>query len=225
MSVLLECKAVCKEYRQGELRVLALQGISFFLEKGEAVCIVGRSGSGKTTLLNCIGGLDRPTFGEIILEGKPIQNFSEKNRLAIRRKKFSFIFQESHLFPFLSILDNVALPLVYRGESWKSARQKAYLLLEQVGLSKRVHQKARWLSGGEAQRTAIARALISEPDLLLADEPTAQLDNATSREIIRLLFLQKQAGRTLLVATHDPVVEKNADRALHLEDGKLLANP
>ncbi len=222
MSAFLECHDLKKTYQQGRKLVSALQGVTLSVLKGEFLCIRGRSGSGKTTLLNCLGTLDTADSGQISLEGKLIESLSEKALLSLRRDSFGFVFQQFFLIPYLSTTDNVALPLVCRGERWKEARNKARNLLQEIGFSERNDQQALWLSGGEAQRVAIARALISNPTLLFADEPTGELDTATAKQVIDLLTAYKKRGLTLVVATHDPLIEHEADRILALEDGKIL---
>lgn len=216
---IVECRNVVKHYRRGKEEVRALRGVSFTLDPGAFLCVAGRSGSGKTTLLSCVGMLDTVTSGEIFVEGMATGRLCERERNGIRKKRFGFVFQESRLFPFLSTLDNVALPLVYRGEGWGAARRRASASLEAVGLARLAEQPARWLSGGEAQRAAVARALVYEPALILADEPTGELDTENARAIIKLLAAQKEKGTALMVVSHDPLAREAADSVLQLEDG------
>jgi ABC-type lipoprotein export system ATPase subunit len=194
-SALLECQEIEKIYGDGNSSVHALRGVSFSVSPGEFLCVTGRSGSGKTTLLNCLGMLDVVSRGRILLDEKLINPFrSGKTSLGIRRETFGFIFQQFFLLLYLTTLNNVALPLVLRGESWTEARKKARALLEEIGLSGQMAQPARLLSGGEAQRVAIARSLIFQPKILLADEPTGELDNATAQEVIELLLTKRNPG-------------------------------
>lgn len=222
MSALLECRGIEKTYHHGTSSVRALQGVSFSINPGEFFCVTGRSGSGKTTLLNCLGMLDTVTRGQILLNGEAMTRISSKELLGISRKTFGFVFQQFFLFLYLSTLDNVALPLVLRGDGWKEARQKARILLERFGLSGRMAQQpARLLSGGESQRVAIARALIFQPDILLADEPTGELDNVTSQEVVDILLSNRNPETAVLAATHDSKLLERADAILYLEDGKI----
>jgi len=210
-------------YAQGRNEVRALKGITLALTPAEFVCISGRSGSGKTTLLNCMGTLDSVSEGKIVLEGSSIEALPESALLSLRRNYFGFVFQQPRLFSRLSVLDNVALPLVYRGVSWKEARNRARRFVEDVGLIGRIDCQARLLSGGEAARAGIARAVVHQPKILLADEPTAELDNANSGNIVDLLVEQSKRGTTVIVAGHDPMVQEKAGRFLRLEDGKLVS--
>lgn len=216
---LLQCHDLSKTYDNG---VRALQGVTLAVQPGEFVCVTGRSGSGKTTLLNCLGTLDKPTGGAVLFDGKNIHEFSAKEVLEFRRRSLGFIFQEFHLVPFLSAVENAALPLVYQGLSWRKALAEAEKILEEMGVSSKRAQTARTLSGGESQRVAIGRAVIGKPKFLLADEPTGELDSATAQTIVELLKAQKQKGTAILAVSHDPAVMSAAGRTLTLFDGKII---
>lgn len=222
LSIIIECRSVDKSYPYGKSKIHALKGVSLSIDAGEYLCITGRSGSGKTTLLNCLGLLDNPDRGEILIEGGSVDHYPMSRLLHIRRHLFSFVFQQFFLIAHLSVLDNVALPLIYRGESWKKARSKARPFLESLGLLERLRQPARWLSGGEAQRVAIARCLIVEPKIIFADEPTGELDLASAKAIGEQLLSQKQKGITLVIATHDSFLQEKSDRLIHLQDGTIV---
>jgi len=221
MSFLLECLNLVKAYQTPGGKVEALRGVSLQVKPGEFVCVTGRSGSGKTTLLNCLGTLDLPTGGSILLNGQNCDRLSEKQLLEVRRHFLGFVFQQFFLVSYLSAAENIALPLVYQGYSWRNAVEKGVKILEKVGLLSHAHQPARFLSGGEAQRVAICRAISAEPKLLLADEPTGELDTATSASVIDLLKAQRIKGIGLLIVSHDPAIVQAADRVLRLEDGSL----
>lgn len=219
---LLECRDLVKNYDNG---IHALRGVTMHVQPGEFVCVTGRSGSGKTTLLNCLGTLDRPTAGSIIVQGKNLNEFSARMLLDLRRHFLGFVFQEFHLVPFLSAAENAALPLVYQGVSWRKAIAESLKILEEMEVAGQADQPARFLSGGEAQRVAIARAVISKPKLLLADEPTGELDSSTALSVVKLLKAQQEKGMALIVVSHDPAVTQSADRVLELRDGKFGTHP
>ena len=201
----------------------ALDGIDLHVAKGEMVSIVGPSGSGKSTLLNLIGGLDRPTSGEVELDGKALAQLSDDDLTRVRRDKIGFIFQFFNLLPTLSGLQNVALPLHLRGWPRKKAEERAQELLELVKLGRRVDHLPDELSGGERQRVAIARALSIYPPILLADEPTGNLDTSTGAEILKLIHdLHEQLGSTILMVTHDASVAESCSRTIHIRDGKVF---
>jgi putative ABC transport system ATP-binding protein len=212
---------VVKRYRRGEQEVPALRGVSFRMEKGQFLSIMGPSGSGKSTLLNLIGGLDPPTSGEIFLDGAPLHGLSDDDLTLIRRKKVGFIFQFFNLLPILTAVENVGLPLLLDGAPFPRIRNKAVQMLEMVGLQGRIEHRPEQLSGGEMQRVAIARALISKPSVLLADEPTGNLDSQRSREILELLRQLNQGGQTIVMVTHDAMAAAFGSRIIRLKDGKL----
>lgn len=222
MSPVFECMDLEKFYFHGKNQVHALKKVTMKIDSGKLVCISGRSGSGKTTLLNCLGTLESFSGGKVSLNGISLEGLSERGLFKLRREHLGFIFQQPHLFPYLSVIDNVALPLVFRGSSWRRAREKAGLCLQGVDLESRSRHLARTLSGGEATRAAIARALVYDPPILLADEPTGELDNITSSRIVDLLAAQTNHGRTVVIASHDPVIEHRADLVFHLEDGRIV---
>ena len=208
---------------EGKRQVTALDHIDLHIAKGEMVSMVGPSGSGKSTLLNLIGGLDRPTSGEVELDGQALAQLSDDELTRVRRDKIGFIFQFFNLLPTLSCLQNVSLPLHLRGWPRKKAESRAQELLELVKLGRRVEHLPDELSGGERQRVAIARALSIYPPILLADEPTGNLDTATGAEILKLIHdLHEQLGSTVLMVTHDPSVAESCPRTIHIRDGKVF---
>lgn len=212
---------VVKDYRRGEQEVRALNGVSLRLDKGQFLSIMGPSGSGKSTLLNLIGGLDQPTTGEIFLDGEPLHGISDDALTLVRRKKVGFIFQFFNLLPILTAVENVALPLLLDGLSFSCIKDKAVQMLEMVGLQGRIEHRPEHLSGGEMQRVAIARALISNPSVLLADEPTGNLDSQRSLEILEILKQLNKEGQTIVMVTHDPMAAAFASRIIRLKDGLL----
>lgn len=212
---------VVKDYRRGEQEVRALNGVSLRLDKGQFLSIMGPSGSGKSTLLNLIGGLDQPTTGEIFLDGEPLHGISDDALTLVRRKKVGFIFQFFNLLPILTAVENVALPLLLDGLSFSCIKDKAVQMLEMVGLQGRIEHRPEHLSGGEMQRVAIARALISNPSVLLADEPTGNLDSQRSQEILEILKQLNKEGQTIVMVTHDPMAAAFASRIIRLKDGLL----
>jgi putative ABC transport system ATP-binding protein len=215
---------LARRYKMGDTFVDALQGVDLEIGRGEFVALVGPSGSGKSTVLNLIGGLDRPSEGEIWIDGAELSASDEKALTRHRRQHVGFVFQSFNLLPRLTAEENVALPLMFGGVPEKERRARARELLEQVGLTERLTHRPTQLSGGEQQRVAIARALVGQPALLLADEPTGNLDTTTGVEIMRLLKeLNQKHGLTLLVVTHDPEVAGFADRIVHLRDGQVAA--
>jgi len=212
------------EYKLGQTVVPVLKGISFKLKKGDFVCLYGPSGSGKSTILNLIGGLDKPSSGKIFVEQEEVTSFNEQQLALYRQQKIGFIFQSFNLIPTLSALKNVELPLIFAGVSETKRREMAEQLLQAVGLSDRLAHKPTELSGGEQQRVAIARALVNDPTLILADEPTGNLDTKTSLEILNLLKKTNQKTKqTFIVVTHDPEVAAFADKILRLRDGILVS--
>ena len=214
---------VTKRYGGVGNRVIALDDVSFTIPRGQLVALVGRSGSGKTTLLNCIGGLDRPTQGRIVVDDLEVTKMSERRRTALRRDTVAFVFQTFGLVPMLSAAENVGLPLRLRNTKTSVRDRRVAELLDIVGLSRHVNQRPAELSGGQQQRVAIARALANEPRLLIADEPTGQLDADTGQAIMGLLREVIAAqGMTALISTHDPSLMAIADTTIRLADGKLV---
>jgi putative ABC transport system ATP-binding protein len=221
-DVVVRTVGLARRYKMGDTFVDALQGVDLEIGRGEFVALVGPSGSGKSTVLNLIGGLDRPTAGEIWIDGTELSARDEKALTRHRRQHVGFVFQSFNLLPRLTAEENVALPLMFGGVAEKERRARARELLERVGLAERLTHRPTQLSGGEQQRVAIARALVGQPALLLADEPTGNLDTTTGVEIMRLLKeLNREHGLTLLVVTHDPEVAAFADRVVHLRDGQV----
>jgi len=212
-----------KTYMLGEIKVHALRGVDVRLKPGEFVAVMGPSGSGKTTLLNLIGALDTPSKGSILVGGKNIAKMSERELTEIRRKKIGFVFQFYNLIPVLTAFENVELPMIIAGVPKKERTKRVRELLKLIGLSDRGGHRPDELSGGEQQRVAIARAIANKPSIILADEPTGDLDTKTGKEVITVLKnLAKKEGVTVLMVTHDPVVAAMADRILEMRDGKIL---
>jgi putative ABC transport system ATP-binding protein len=222
MAAVLEVKDVKKTYRMGKVSVPALRGVSFDVEEGEFLTIFGPSGSGKSTLLHLIGGLDRPDEGEIIVDGSNLLQLNDDKRAKLRLTKIGFVFQFFNLLPRINALENVELPLDIADVPEKEAREKAKEMLKLVGLDTRIDHRPFELSGGEQQRVAIARALINNPKIILADEPTGNLDTKIGGEIVQLMRrLNKEKGQTFVVITHDPTIAENADRIIYLKDGLI----
>jgi lipoprotein-releasing system ATP-binding protein len=214
-----------KSYHDGNRNELhVLNNISFNLDRAETVAIIGSSGSGKTTLLNILGGLDEPTNGQILLDDLDVHKLSEKQRCLTRNKHFGFIYQFHHLLPEFSAVENVAMPLLIHGDSVDAARTRAEKVLDDVGLKNRIHHKPSELSGGERQRAAIARALIHQPDCILADEPTGNLDRKNAEQAIELIIdLNREYGTSLVIVTHDLKIAERMSSIYTLEDGVLTA--
>ncbi len=229
-SVQLAAVALHKRYRKGQVEIPVLRGVDFEVRGGEFVSIIGQSGSGKSTLLHLLGTLDAPDRGEVRFHGERIDDLSSAGRDQLRNQKFGMIFQFYHLLPELSALENVLAPLLIEQSTWgyllnrRRFVQRAKQLLEMVGLSHRLNHRPRELSGGEMQRAAIARALIAKPEVLLADEPTGNLDTATGEEILRILrTLNDQQNLTIVMVTHDRAIAAQADRTVRLAEGKVAA--
>jgi putative ABC transport system ATP-binding protein len=221
----IEIKNLQKQYGAGQVSVHALRDVNLKFGKGEFVAVLGASGSGKTTLLNLIGALDKPTQGHIYIEGKDIAALNEKGLVQLRRRKIGFIFQFYNLMPVLTAFENIELPMVISGVPKKEAQERAKTLLAAVGLQDRANHRPDELSGGQQQRVAVARALANKPAIVLADEPTGDLDSATGEQVMRLLLkLSKEQGTTVLAATHDVSLLKVADRALRMKDGQVVAD-
>ena len=221
MSDVVGVMDVSKTYRLGALSVTALAGVSLRVASGEFLALAGPSGSGKTTLLNLIGCLDTPTAGEIAIDGEPVTSWSAGRRADLRASKLGFVFQTFNLIPVLTAWENVEYPLLIRGRR-RDVAARVSGALEQVGLADRARHRPAELSGGQQQRVAIARALVGEPSLVLADEPTANLDSATGHEIVELMRrINRERGTTFVFSTHDPRIMKAADRVLEMTDGRL----
>jgi len=216
-----ELRAVVKRFPHGTQDVAALRGIDLSIEGGELLSIVGPSGSGKSTLLSVIGCLDRPTSGEYRLEGRSVSTLSDSELSRVRNGAIGFVFQSFHLIPALTVLENVETPLLYSSAPPGEWSERARLCLQRVGLSHRVDHRPSELSGGEAQRAALARALVVNPRILLADEPTGNLDSATGEEIARLLFDLKDEGHTVVLVTHNERLAARAGRVVALQDGLI----
>jgi putative ABC transport system ATP-binding protein len=222
---LIRARSLARTYARGPVEVPALRGVDLDVERGEFVAIMGRSGSGKSTLLHLLGTLDRPTAGTYRLDGVDVFSWSDRDLSRIRASRFGFVFQTFHLLDELTVLENVQLPFTYRGERRREARRLCLSAIDRVGLSHRVEHTPNTLSGGEMQRVAIARAIVIEPDLILADEPTGNLDEETTAEILRLLVQLNAEGATTILVTHDPAVAAHAGRCHLMVDGKLLERP
>lgn len=220
---IIEVLDVWKTYQMGTTRVNALQGLTLSVEQGEFVSIMGPSGSGKSTAMNMIGCLDTPTTGRIELEGHDISKFHESDLAQIRGRKIGFIFQKFNLLSNLTALENVELPMTFQGITAEQRSKKATKLLESVGLKERINHHPMELSGGEQQRVAIARALANDPDVILADEPTGNLDSKTGDYIMSMLDkLHKQSKRTVILVTHDAHLARHAERICFLKDGRIM---
>ena len=219
---MISVKNLKKTYFLGGEEVHALDDVSLSIKEHEFVAIIGQSGSGKSTFMNMLGCLDRPDSGEITLDGTDILKCKEKELSVIRNKKIGFIFQQFHLLPKLSALENVELPLIYQGMPTKKRREKAVKALKAVGLEKRMNHKPNQLSGGQQQRVAIARALVGEPSLILADEPTGNLDSRSGKEIMMLLHNLYEEGNTIVLISHDNNVAMEAPRQVQISDGKII---
>ena len=213
-----------KVFGQGDTQVEALKGIDLEIQAGEYVAIMGRSGSGKSTLLSQLGGVDTPSSGQVLLEGKDLAAMTDDERTLLRRRRIGFIFQAFNLLPILTALENVALPLELDGIPARTAKERASKLLTQVGLGERMTHLPGALSGGEQQRVAVARALAIEPAILLADEPTGNLDSATGEKLTGILRqLVDKEGQTIVLVTHDPKVAELADRIIYVVDGRVAS--
>ena len=221
-KTIITLKNVSKTYMLGEIQIHALQNINFSISKNELISIMGPSGSGKSTLLDIMGLLTRPTSGSVIIEGKNIETMSDDEIATIRRKKVGFVFQVFNLIGRMTALENVMLPMWFNGVPKAERRERAKTLLEEVGLGERIKHKPSQLSGGQRQRVAIARALANNPDIILADEPTGNLDSRSGKEIMDLLkTLHKKENKTIILVTHDAKIEKIAKTRYKLIDGKL----
>ena len=213
---------VIKRYKMGEQYVNALNGVSLQIERGEYIAIMGPSGSGKSTMMNILGFLDVPDKGEYIFDGQKITGMSEKELAFVRNRRVGFIFQTFNLLPRETALENVELPMIYSGTSKTKRFEIAKKLLNMVGLGERINHRPNELSGGERQRVAIARALVNNPDIILADEPTGNLDTKTGNEIMSILDNLNKQGKTVVLVTHDPEIAEHSDRIIHIRDGKII---
>ncbi len=219
---LVEFKDVYKIYTMGDSEVRALDGVSFSIYNNEFVAIIGQSGSGKSTCMNIIGCLDVPTSGQYLLKGTDVSRLTDDEQAEIRNKTLGFIFQQYNLLPKLSILDNVKLPLLYKGLSEKEQNERAMEALKRVGIDDKHHHKPSQLSGGQQQRASIARALAGSPSVILADEPTGALDSKTSKEVIDFLIELNNQGNTIILITHDNTIASRAKRVIRIQDGKII---
>jgi lipoprotein-releasing system ATP-binding protein len=221
-AAVLSARGVKRSFREGSSTLEVLCGVELEVQRGERLAIIGASGSGKTTLLQILGGLDRPDAGQVLVGGQDLHAISERERGALRNRSIGFIYQFHHLLPEFSALENVAMPLLVRRESVSSAAAQARALLSRVGLAQRLNHKPYQLSGGERQRTAVARALVTTPQLVLADEPTGNLDGANAAQVFALMLeLNRELGTSLVVVTHDPRLAARMDRVLELDGGRL----
>lgn len=222
---ILTCQQLTKRYQQGELNVEVLKGVNLTIGSGERVAIMGASGSGKSTLLHLLGGLDKPSSGEVVLDGVNLNKVSANKLAGLRNRSLGFIYQSHHLLGEFTVLENVAMPLLIAGKSVKEARKQADKLLIRVGLGHRIAHKPGELSGGERQRAAVARALINQPALILADEPTGNLDSKTAEQVYQLMLeLNQELNVSFLVVTHDHELAAKMERVLHMEDGLIVGD-
>jgi putative ABC transport system ATP-binding protein len=220
-AAVVELENVGRVYSNGRLEVAALKGVDVKVEQGEFAAVVGPSGSGKSTLMHIIGCLDRPTSGSYKLTGRPVEGLDDDQLAAVRNRFIGFVFQSFNLLPRTSAVDNVATPLMYQGVRRGERQERAKAALARLGLADRLDHEPSELSGGEQQRVAIARALVTEPSLILADEPTGNLDSAAGAEVIKLLKELNDEGKTIILITHDASVAAQAQRQIHLRDGRL----
>lgn len=223
VAEIIKVENVKKIYKMGDNEVRALDGVSLIVEEGEFLIVMGPSGSGKSTLLHVMGCLDKPDEGEIYIDSTPISKLSDAQLAKIRNKMIGFVFQQFNLLPRLTALENVELPMIYAGVPRHLRRKRARELLELVGLGDRMHHRPTQLSGGQMQRVAIARALANEPAVLLADEPTGNLDSKSGEEILKIFSDLNDRGQTIIIVTHDPEVARRGDRIVRMRDGKIIS--
>lgn len=221
MAAVISIQQLTKDYFLGPQRIPVLKSLDLEIERNEYVALMGPSGSGKSTLMNIIGCLDSPTSGQYILNGKEVSRMRDNELAAVRNKEIGFVFQQFNLLPRLNALENVALPLVYSGISKKEREQRSKEVLQKVNLADRWHHRPNQLSGGQCQRVAIARALVNNPSIILADEPTGNLDSKTSGEIMDLFRSIHAAGNTVVLVTHEEDIAQNAERIIRLKDGRI----
>jgi lipoprotein-releasing system ATP-binding protein len=223
-DAMLRCEKLVKHFQEGDYKVEVLNGVNFSVATGERVAIVGSSGSGKSTLLHLLGGLDTPTSGEVLVDGEALSRMSDAARGTLRNRAIGFVYQFHHLLPEFTALENVAMPLLIGGVEPDEAQARAAELLGKVGLGKRLTHRPAKLSGGERQRAAVARALIHRPAMVLADEPTGNLDTHTGEQVYELMLeLNREMGTSLVLVTHDERMAARAQRVMHLKDGVLTA--
>ena len=222
-ETIIALEGVSRTYTSGRLSVPALVAVNLRINRGEFVAIIGPSGSGKSTMMNILGCLDRPTEGRYILYGTPVDTLNDDGLAALRSRSIGFVFQSYNLLPRTSALDNVATPLMYQGIPRRERHARAQAVLERLGLGDRLHHEPTELSGGQQQRVGIARALVTEPAILLADEPTGNLDSHSGAEVIELFHDLHASGRTIILITHDPEVAAVAERQIHIRDGQVAA--
>ena len=222
ISKVIELKEIQKTFRIGESEFAVLKGINLQIEKGEFIALMGPSGSGKSTLLNIVGCLDRPTSGRFLLMNQDISQTSDDERARIRREELGFIFQTFNLIGRISVLKNVEVPMMLSGLSREKRKDRAFRLLESVGIAHRINFSPQNISGGEKQRVAIARALANNPKIIIADEPTGNLDLKNSDEVMKILSNLNQEGRTIIMVTHNPEITENCSRVIRLRDGRIL---
>lgn len=219
---IIQVKKVSKIYTTGDVETKALDDVSFDIKKGEFVAIMGPSGSGKSTLMHILGALDKPTFGEYVLDGNDVSNLSDDELSEVRNRKIGFVFQAFNLLPRTSAIKNVTIPMAYAGVSKEKRFETAKKFLEMVGLSDRLENTPAQLSGGQQQRVAIARSLVLDPAIILADEPTGNIASNQANEIMDIFHKINKEGRTIIMITHEPDIAKHADRIIHVKDGKIV---
>jgi putative ABC transport system ATP-binding protein len=224
MSRIIEMKQVRKAYTTGKVTFEALRGIDYYADKGEFVAIVGPSGSGKSTMMNILGCLDTPTDGEYILDGQVVNKLSANELADIRNRKIGFVFQAFNLLPYATAFENVEVPLLFAKVSARKRRERVMELLSRVGLADKVANRPTEMSGGEMQRVAIARAMANEPEIILADEPTGNLDTKSGSEIVKLFHEMWESGKTIIIITHDMNIARQTSRVLKLKDGLVDTN-
>lgn len=222
---LIKLTDITKTYHLGDQTIEVLRGVSLDIHKKEFVSIMGQSGSGKSTLMNIVGLLDTPTTGSYLLDDQAVEKFNETKLTTIRRRKIGFVFQQYNLLPRMTTLEQVLLPLEYQGIPRTEREARAREALNTVGLSDRLHNKPNELSGGQQQRVSIARALVSDPEILLADEPTGALDSHTGTEVMNLLTRLNEKGHTIVIITHEKEIAAYAKKIIHISDGKIIQNP